>query len=286
MSFNRTFFAVLKNRTFVILMIAILCILLLLVIIIRGIGDPSFYGKLQKDRFLLPMIAFILIISITIFIIPSFLNRVEFKTVPERSFDRELFEQLQHLHIENSMQKPDSPYDLLLNQLRPLESDIREHISKLQRNSIVNLVIGIIGTIMSSGILSITILSDHVYTDMQQFALNFLPRLSFVIFIQLFAFFFLRLYKSNLEDSKYFQNELTNIIAKTTSIKIAFHQEDNNLVSELIRDLSKIERNFKLLAGETLLNIEKAKIDRDVDVETLSVVKDFFKNIKSKSEDK
>lgn len=174
------------------------------------------------------------------------------------------------------------PLAKIILTLKPLQDNMQNHIIKLQNNSIVNLIIGIIGTIMAVTVLSLAINTGNEYKSLEIFALNFLPRISFVILIQLFAFFFLRLYKSNLEDSKYFQNELTNILAKTTAIKIASQQDDKPLLTELIRDLSKIERNFKLATGETLLNLEKAKIEKDVDLALASTVRDFFKNFKTK----
>ena len=47
----------------------------------------------------------------------------------------------------------------------------------------------------------------------------FLPRISFVIFIEVFSFFFLRLYKANLSDVKFYQNELTNADARLVALE-------------------------------------------------------------------
>jgi hypothetical protein len=128
--------------------------------------------------------------------------------------------------------------------------------------------------------LAFSILSNYRYSDVSDFVLHFLPRVTFVIFIQLFAFFFLRLYRNNLEDAKYFQNKLTNLSAKSSSLKIAHIVGNKNLVEQIILDLSKTERNFKLSNKETLVNIEKAKIEKDIDLETLSAFKDFLKSYK------
>ena len=166
----------------------------------------------------------------------------------------------------------------LISELSPLTENTEQYIDRIQRNSIVNLVIGIIGTIASITILALSILSDDTYADISSFVLHFLPRITFVIFIQLFAFFFLRLYKNNLEDAKYFQNELTNLSALSSSLKIAYLTKNEKLVEQIILNLSKTERNFKLQNQETLLNIEKAKIEKDFDLETVSAFKDFLKS--------
>lgn len=182
--------------------------------------------------------------------------------------------------IRNSVKLTEK--ELLIQTLRPLQRNIENHLNKLQYNSIVNLMIGIVGTTISVAVILVTLLSRHDDVSMEKFLLEFLPRLSFVVFIQLFSFFFLRLYKGNLEDSKYFQNELTNIMAKAISIKIASQIGDKDLLKELMKELFKTERNFKLAAGETLLNIEKNKIEKDFDLELLNAMKDFFKASKTK----
>lgn len=192
----------------------------------------------------------------------------------------DLNKRLRAITVEFDTPVVDDPKLLIVEALLPLEINIERYISKLNRNSVINLTIGIFGTLISITILGIALINSPNNLDLQQFLLNFIPKISFVIFIQLFSFFFLRLYKSNLEDSKYFQNELTNILAKSTAIQIAQHLEDKPLLTSIVSDLSKIERNFKLAAGETLLNIERTKIEKDFDLELVTAFKDILKTQK------
>lgn len=239
--------------------------------------------------------------ALTFYTVPRYLSLndlTEKKNVPISDFQRKLELFLKDSKVSAQVNKVSKPERIrfigrktsstsiknpFIEAIQPLENNINNHIKKLQNNSIINLIIGIIGTIITISVLSLNLLTDHTYRNLQEFIINFIPKLSFVIIIQLFAFFFLRLYKSNLDDTKYFQNELTNIMAKTIALKIAYQQEDRILINELTRDLSKVERNFKLAAGESLLNIEKSKIEKDFDLETLKVFKDFlaFKNTRS-----
>ncbi|THD32246.1 MAG: hypothetical protein DI588_09140 [Flavobacterium johnsoniae] len=170
--------------------------------------------------------------------------------------------------------------DTILSELNPLIYNTEKYIDRIQRNSIVNLVIGIVGTIIAISILAFSILSDTTYSNFEDFTMQLLPRITFVIFIQLFAFFFLRLYKNNLEDGKYFQNELTNLSAKCSALKIAILTKNIDKQSEILTQLSLVERNFKIQKEETLLNIEKAKIEKDYDLELLNVLKDYFRTNK------
>lgn len=170
----------------------------------------------------------------------------------------------------------------IINELNPLTKNIEKYIDRIQRNSIVNLFIGIVGTITAITILAFAILTNKQFTNLQDFFIHFLPRFTFVVFIQLFAFFFLKLYKNNLEDAKYFQNELTNLTAKSSAIKISYLMGNTEKVAEVIKELSMTERNFKLLKDETTMGLERAKIDSEFE----KTIIDQFKGIISKYEPK
>ena len=146
----------------------------------------------------------------------------------------------------------------------------------------MNLVIGIVGTIIAITILSFAILSDKSFATIQEFLMHFLPRFTFVVFIQLFAFFFLRLYKNNLEDAKYFQNELSNLTAKATSIRLAILTKNNDVLNDIIKTLSFTERNFKLTKDETLQTIETRKIETEIDKDMITKLKEIIANFEIK----
>ncbi|WP_429274454.1 hypothetical protein [Novosphingobium gossypii] len=92
-------------------------------------------------------------------------------------------------------------------------------------------------------------------------AMHYVPRLSLVVIVEGFALFFLKLYKSSLEDMRYFQNELTNIEQRVVAYEIASAQEEDSLLNEVVRTVIATERNFTLKKGETTIGIEKAKIE-------------------------
>jgi NADH:ubiquinone oxidoreductase subunit 6 (subunit J) len=196
----------------------------------------------------------------------------------EEDFENAILKKLEEKFKEDSETKVLT--DTILGELNPLIYNTEKYIDRIQRNSIVNLVIGIVGTIIAISILAFSILSDKTYSDLEDFTIHLLPRITFVIFIQLFAFFFLRLYKNNLEDGKYFQNELTNLSSKCSALKIAILTKNTDKQSEILTQLSLVERNFKIQKEETLLNIEKAKIEKEYDLELLNAFKDYFKTSK------
>lgn len=161
--------------------------------------------------------------------------------------------------------------------LLPLETKTTEYIIRLRNNSIANLLIGILATTIAIVVLLVILTSNKSFLDLNTALIYFIPRLTFVISIQLFAFFFLRLYKNNLDDNKYFQNELTNINSKNAAIRIAKALNKEEVLASLLIKMMDVERNFKLGQGETMWSIEKAKIEKDTDIELFKTFQEFMK---------
>lgn len=145
---------------------------------------------------------------------------------------------------------------------------VSKHIYKLERILItlgkranVNLVIGI--AISISGIAMLYFFVSQHLSEMtpEKFTYIFLPRLSLVIIIETFAYFFLKLYKSTLAEIKYFQNEITNIVLKNSAITACLLTESAPSFQEILLELIKTDRNAILEKGQTTASIELAKID-------------------------
>lgn len=147
----------------------------------------------------------------------------------------------------------------------------------LSRRGNINLFIGLITTIIAIYILASTVLLDAKLTTDKAMIMYYIPRLTLSIFIEIFSFFFLRLYKSGLEDLKYYQNELTNIDMKLVAVNIAIEQNEKDSIKEVTSILATTERNFKLLKGESTVEIEKNKIDNDNMKSMFNTLKDFVK---------
>jgi undecaprenyl pyrophosphate synthase len=102
--------------------------------------------------------------------------------------------------------------------------------------------------------------------------LHFIPRLSLVIFIEFFSFFFLKLYRNSLHEIKYYQNELTNLEVKSTAITFAVNYGKVEDISLIIKDISSTERNFKLQKDESTVELERNKAETHDLKEILKVV--------------
>ncbi len=121
---------------------------------------------------------------------------------------------------------------------------LETEIESLTRRSNINLVIGVITTLLAVGLLAYVVLSDKLSsTDIGTVLLHFLPRLSIVIFIETFSYFFLRLYKSGLSDIKYYQNELTNIEARHLALEAVIGDRVSEQASIILTEFAKTDRN-------------------------------------------
>jgi hypothetical protein len=99
-------------------------------------------------------------------------------------------------------------------------------------------------------------------SDPWALGLHFAQRFTLVVFVELFAFFFLSLYKTTLGEIKYFQNELTNVESKQIALRTAVDQGDQSMVKAAVTALAATERNHILNKDQTTVDLEKAKIER------------------------
>ncbi|MCX4043363.1 hypothetical protein [Aeromonas veronii] len=90
-----------------------------------------------------------------------------------------------------------------------------------------------------------------------------ISRFSIVVFVEVFAFYYLRLYRSTMDTVKYYQNEITNIEMRLMAIYSlqTLATPDSVSASTLISSLSNSERNFVIQKGQTTVDLEKQKID-------------------------
>ena len=167
----------------------------------------------------------------------------------------------------------------LENHIKSNSTRIQNEIVKLGLRSNINLILGMAITILGLVLLwdtvgllnnpdlvqkALTSGSEGNETFYKSMALNFIPRITLVIFIEIFAYFFLRLYKDSLSDMKYFQNELTNLESKNIALLASINHENNVGLEQILIELSKTERNHVLDKGQTTVELEKAKTDTDL----------------------
>ena len=154
----------------------------------------------------------------------------------------------------------ESKHKSLLEDFENLGIRINGELTRLRKSANLNLVIGTLTTILALTALAYEVFnSEFEITDKVKILTHYLPRLSLIIFIEIFAFFFLKLYKATLSDIKYFNNEKTNVDFKLISLKTALNIGDSETIKIILQELVKTERNFKLSQNESTVELEKIK---------------------------
>jgi hypothetical protein len=153
---------------------------------------------------------------------------------------------------------PDKPLIGITNARLRLEN----HITSLRNASILNLFVGTFIAISGIYVLS------TVFVDIDKFGVlsekkigagdflvfSLLPRVSATLFIQIFAYFFLLMYRSNQADIRYFQNEMSNLDAIATGVALALRADVSTTQKTVIGALLKTERNRVMSKGQRVIN--------------------------------
>lgn len=160
------------------------------------------------------------------------------------------------------------------------ENRIRKELDNLKLRANVNLAIGGTITTVALFVLGIFISSENFdKVDNLKVLIHFLPRLSLVMFIELFALFFLRIYKLELLSMKYYHNELTNIESRKIATIISVRHCAQEKIWSTIEYLLKVERNSVLKNDETNVELETLKLENKYSQNTLKAMQGFFEKI-------
>jgi hypothetical protein len=156
-------------------------------------------------------------------------------------------------------------------------SRLSQELSALGRRGNLNLALGIVTTVSGLIFLGIFVITTNPNAqDPWSFAIHFIPRLTLVVFIEVFAYFFLRLYKGSLAEIKYFQNELTNLEAKFVALKVVCTVGDTATANDVVSKLASTERNYILEKNQTTVDLEHAKLERETLKELINRLTDVF----------
>jgi hypothetical protein len=121
-----------------------------------------------------------------------------------------------------------------------------EEVGSLSKRNIINLTIGIIttGAAVASLVYLVLGATQQTFSNVPDLLAHFIPRVSVAAFIEVFSFFFLKLYKSGLEQIKYFQNELTNVEMKSLAIESSLLSTHDKAIEKIIPQLVSVDRNL------------------------------------------
>lgn len=180
----------------------------------------------------------------------------------------------------------------MLITFKSTEDRIKNEIGNLKNRAKVNLIIGVIITVGGLGTLFAFILwgqediSKVVDTiSLAKLTLYWISKLSLVVLIEIFALFFLRMYRDNMETIKYYQNELTSIESRKIALLFSILHETPDAISNSLQTLNGIDRNFIFHKEHTTVELEKMRLSNDSMKEQIENMWGLLKNIASFNKD-
>lgn len=151
----------------------------------------------------------------------------------------------------------------LFSRFEESRARISRELEALSWRGNLNLGLGAVTTVIGLCLLGMSVFQEvSTSKSAWEIATHFIPRFTLVLMIELFAYFFLALYKSSLQEIKYFQNELTNVELKQIALRAALDSGDTAIVASMVVSLAATERNHVLSKDQTTVELEKAKIER------------------------
>lgn len=143
-----------------------------------------------------------------------------------------------------------------------INSRLESEVQNLAKRGNINLILGMATTLTGLSILGYSVFNAPTLGSVIDLAAHFIPRISLVLLIEVFAYFFLKLYKQGLGEIKYFQNEITNIESKFLALRLSSESGQGDCIKEVVANLLTTERNFVLEKGQTTIELEQARIDQ------------------------
>ncbi|GAB3040176.1 hypothetical protein [Spirosoma pulveris] len=156
-------------------------------------------------------------------------------------------------------------YYVLSREAQEYRSRLTFEIESLNKRGNTNLIIASVTTLAAVTILLYSVLNPLKSANIYELLSYYVPRVSLILLIEVFSFFFLKLYRNSLVDIRFYQNELTNFEFKIMSLKVALFEEDKSLLSSMLTEYSKTERNAVLKSDEAITTTSLQKFEGEKD---------------------
>jgi cell division protein FtsL len=141
----------------------------------------------------------------------------------------------------------DIKLQVLQGALQAMKSDLLNHIDNQRRHANIQVVMGILATLVGIAVLVAASLNKVGSISMSY------SQVIVAAVISIFVLFFLNQYQNTQQRIKFFQNELTNLNARIAAFQLAYLlDDDKSAIQMLLKDLISTERNFKMSKNEML----------------------------------
>ncbi len=203
-----------------------------------------------------------------------------------------LIEQMDTKLLEYKSEKQQSYEKAIVTGERVFERLSRE-IDQLTKRANIYIIIGTVITSIAGVVLYYTVrdiisiyatsskTSDGGGIFHSNDVMPLIARLTLIVFIEVFAFYYLRLHKDSMNSVRYYQNEITNVEMKMVGLNAAYCSHNNENIDTVITELSKTERNFLLTKSQSTIEVEKAKHDKGKLKEVAESISKLIKSAKA-----
>lgn len=183
--------------------------------------------------------------------------------------------------IERLSEKKSLIADLDVSMERTL-GRLYDQLYRLNRSSQIDLSLGVGITMLAMVMLYLFAQQvGNSVLDPVHFLLAFAPRISLVIFVEIFGYFFLRLHTATIKEVKFLHNEITSVEGRFMAFRASF-QCGSDVASAIISFLN-FERNGAIGKGQTTVELELARVDsRDNRImldKALAILEAFSKKV-------
>lgn len=144
-------------------------------------------------------------------------------------------------------------------------------VASLSKRANLNLLIGMSITLIGLTILGSAVFSLPLTGDVPLMVGSFVPKFTLAVVVEVFAYFFLALYKTGLSEIKYFQNEITNIEARSMAVSAAITHADKSAIEGILSKIADTDRNAT--PGGDLARVKVGRADIEAIAKLVSALK-------------
>lgn len=197
------------------------------------------------------------------------------------------------LQIQNSRPNEETSREYSLTRLIKLSehitSRLKNEIEQLTKRGNLYIAIGSIITITGGFILYFTVkdfiqsyanTNDINDTINKHDILSITARVSIILFIEIFAYYYLKLYRNMMDNVKFYQNEISNMELKLLALHAIENSGNFEALKTLTDELAKTERNFVINKGQTTVDIEKSKYEQSILYKSVDSISKLIKQAK------
>lgn len=190
--------------------------------------------------------------------------------------------------MDNDLNEDEIEEDInpIYNKFEDLKSRLVTESNRLNKQAIINLLLCFFIAIAFLGIVLYGILfnQNSEKISWEVFIIQYIPKLTGILGLLTMFLYFTKLYKTNILDAKYYQNEATNVEFRFIALMTCFERNKrDSQENEIILGLSNFDRNNVISNEQTSLELERLKVENELNKNYLTQIwdlKSFFSNKK------